>query len=110
MRAATFARQIGRTVPFALAAFRQAYAGGRALDVPDNVLIAAHRPARCTRPRVLRAVELRLGRRRCARDREAAAFGVRATPAVRVAGRVFHGDEGLQRAAEAAAATTAGHA
>ena len=41
MRAATYAKQIGRTVAFALAAFRQAFAGGRALAEPDNVVIAA---------------------------------------------------------------------
>ena len=36
MRAATYAKQIGRTVAFALAAFRQAFAGGRALDDPTT--------------------------------------------------------------------------
>ena len=41
MRAATFAKQTGRTVSFALAAFRQAFAAGRDLSEPDNVLIAA---------------------------------------------------------------------
>src|SRR5690348_3260287 len=37
--AATYAKQIGRAVAFSLAAFRQAYAAGRDLSVPDNVLI-----------------------------------------------------------------------
>jgi 2-hydroxychromene-2-carboxylate isomerase len=41
MRAATYAKQTGRTVAFALAAFRQAFAGGRDLSDPDNVLVAA---------------------------------------------------------------------
>ena len=41
MRAATFAQQGGRAVAFSLAAFRQAFAGGRDLSVTDNVLIAA---------------------------------------------------------------------
>src|SRR5437763_5983578 len=41
MRAATFAAGAGKTVAFALAAFRQAYCGGRDLGDPDNVLIAA---------------------------------------------------------------------
>ena len=56
MRAATFAKQTGRTVSFALAAFRQAFAAGRDLTEPDNVLIAA---AACElHPRaVLKAVE-----------------------------------------------------
>ena len=41
MRVATFAQSIGRTVAFSLAAFRQAFAGGRDLSDVDNVLIAA---------------------------------------------------------------------
>ena len=41
MRAATFAQQSGRAVAFSLAAFRQAFAGGRDLSVTDNVLLAA---------------------------------------------------------------------
>ena len=36
MHVATYAKQIGRTVPFAQAAFRQAFAGGRALDRPTT--------------------------------------------------------------------------
>ncbi|HTN25462.1 MAG TPA: DsbA family protein, partial [Solirubrobacteraceae bacterium] len=40
MRAATYARQIGRAVAFSLAAFRQAFAAGRDLGAPDSVLIA----------------------------------------------------------------------
>jgi 2-hydroxychromene-2-carboxylate isomerase len=39
-RAATYAKQIGRAVAFSLAAFRQAYLGGRDLDDPDTLLIA----------------------------------------------------------------------
>src|SRR5215208_3132539 len=38
--AATYAKSIGRVVAFSLAAFRQAFAGGHALD-EDHVLIAA---------------------------------------------------------------------
>src|SRR3712207_870508 len=41
MLAATYAKQIGRGVAFSLAAFRQAFAGGRDLGERDNVLIAA---------------------------------------------------------------------
>ena|ERR1700754_1953957 len=41
LRAATFAKQIGRAVAFTLAAFRQAYAGGADLGDTDVVLIAA---------------------------------------------------------------------
>jgi 2-hydroxychromene-2-carboxylate isomerase len=105
MRAATFARQIGRAVPFALAAFRQAYAGGRALDLPDNVLIAASacemHPAAVLRAAELRSVDEALR----AATAEAAARGVRATPAVWVAGEAFHGDEAVAAAAEAARGT-----
>jgi 2-hydroxychromene-2-carboxylate isomerase len=58
MLAATYAKQIGRAVAFAIAAFRQAYAGARPLDVDDNILIAA---AACEmHPRaVLKALETR---------------------------------------------------
>ncbi|QEC46951.1 hypothetical protein FSW04_04660 [Baekduia soli] len=56
LRAATFAKQIGRVVAFTLAAFRQAYAGGHDLGDRDVVLIAA---AACEmHPRaVLQAIE-----------------------------------------------------
>jgi 2-hydroxychromene-2-carboxylate isomerase len=103
MHAATFAKQIGRTVPFALAAFRQAFAGGRALDA-DTVLIAA---AACEMhpAAVLKAVDLRSVRDELARrTAEAAALGVRDVPAVRVGEEVFHGDAALPGAARAAAA------
>jgi 2-hydroxychromene-2-carboxylate isomerase len=107
MRAATFARQIGRSVAFALAAFRQAYAGGRALDAPDNVLIAASacemHPAAVLRSAGLRSVREALG----AATAEAASRGVRSTPAVWVAGEAFHGDDALERAADAARAVRA---
>jgi 2-hydroxychromene-2-carboxylate isomerase len=102
MRVATYARQVGRTVSFALAAFRQAYAGGRALEVPDNVLIAASacemHPAA-----VLKAADTRLVRDALARaTADAAALGVRDVPAVVVPGAgVFHGDAALEAAAAA---------
>jgi len=103
MHAATYARQIGRTVPFALAAFRQAFAGGRALDA-DGVLIAA---AACEMhpAAVLKAVELR-SVREALRDATSAAVqrGVRDVPAIVVGEQVFHGDGGLSAAARAAAA------
>ena len=41
MRTATYATSIGKGVQFALAAFRQAFAGGRDLSDPDSVMIAA---------------------------------------------------------------------
>jgi 2-hydroxychromene-2-carboxylate isomerase len=106
MRAATYARQIGRTVAFSLAAFRQAFAAGRALD-GDGVLIAA---AACEMhpAAVLRAVETRSVRDALARETaRAVALGVRDVPAIVVGERVFHGDAGLPAAARAAAAAAA---
>jgi 2-hydroxychromene-2-carboxylate isomerase len=106
MRAATYARQIGRTVPFALAAFRQAFAGGRVLDA-DGVLIAA---AACEMhpAAVLKATELRSVREALrAATASAVELGVRDVPAIVVGEQVFHGDAGLPAAARAAAAFAA---
>jgi 2-hydroxychromene-2-carboxylate isomerase len=103
MLAATYAKGIGRTVPFALAAFRQAFAGGRVLDA-DTVLIAA---AACEMhpAAVLKGVELRSVRAElAAQTARAAELGVRDVPAFRVGDRVFHGDAALPGAARAAAA------
>ena len=104
-RAATYAKSVGRAVAFAQAAFRQAYAGGRDLSVPDNVVIAASacemHPAA-----LLKSVERRSVREALdATTAEAAARGVVSVPAVWApAGTVFHGDGELERAAEALAA------
>jgi 2-hydroxychromene-2-carboxylate isomerase len=56
LRAATYAKSIGRVVAFSLAAFRQAYAGGHDLADDQTILIAA---AACEmHPRaVLKALE-----------------------------------------------------
>ena len=51
MRAATFAAGAGKTVAFALAAFRQAFNGGKSLEDPHNVMISA--AAVETHPRAL---------------------------------------------------------
>lgn len=102
MRVATYAKQIGRTVPFAQAAFRQAFAGGRDLSVPDNVLIAAAacemHPAAVTKAAGLRSIAARLEEATAL----AAARGVHDAPAMWLAGgRVFHGDEGIDGAVRA---------
>ena len=103
MRAATFAKEIGKIVSFSLAAFRQAFAGGRDLTEPDNVMIAA--AAAELHPRAVRAavereqVKLRL---REATDR-AGDLGVRGVPAIVVGREVFWGDDRLEEAAAAAA-------
>lgn len=91
MLAATYAKSIGRAVPFAQAAFRQAFAGGRDLGELDSILIAA---AACEmHPRaVLRGVGLRSVREQlAAATRAAAAAGVRGVPAVRIGEQVLGG-------------------
>ena len=99
MRVATYAKSIGRTVPFVQAAFRQAFAGGRSLHVGDNVLIAA---AACEmHPAAVRAALRRAAPARQLREQtaRAAALGVRDVPAVSVGERVFWGERELERAA-----------
>jgi 2-hydroxychromene-2-carboxylate isomerase len=101
MRAATFAKEAGKAVSFALAAFRQAYAGGRDLSDPDNVLLAA---AACElHPNaVLKAVETRSVKDRLKRaTEEAAARGVLGVPTVAVGDRAYWGDDKLNDAATA---------
>jgi 2-hydroxychromene-2-carboxylate isomerase len=103
MRAATFAKEIGRTISFSLAAFRQAFAAGRDLTEPDNVFIAAASSE--LHPRSLQtaiardAIKLRL---REATD-AAGDRGVFGVPAVVVGDEVFWGDDQLERAAADAA-------
>jgi 2-hydroxychromene-2-carboxylate isomerase len=95
MRAATFAKQTGRAVAFSLAAMRQAFAAGRDLSLPDNVLIAA---AACElHPRaVLTAVETRSVREALA---AAATLGLDELPAIRVNGEVVAGPDAPEAAA-----------
>src|SRR5918992_3128644 len=102
MRAAIFAQQIGRAEAFALAAFRQAFAGGKDLSEVDNVLIAA---AACElHPNaVLKGIEMQSTKDRLrAATQEAYERGVRGVPSVVVGDEVFWGDDQLERAAEAA--------
>lgn len=102
MRVATFAKQTGRTVSFSLAAFRQAFAAGRDLTDPDNVLIAG---AACElHPRaLLKAVQTGSVKSALweATDR-AAALGVKGVPALVVGEEVFWGDDRLEAGLEAA--------
>jgi 2-hydroxychromene-2-carboxylate isomerase len=104
MRAATYAARIGRAVAFSLAGFRQAFAAGRDLSIPENVLLAA---AACElHPR---ALETAVGSRsikeelRAATD-AAAERGVLGVPSVLVGDSVFWGDDHLEEAAAALAA------
>ena len=104
MRVATYAASIGRAVAFAQAAFRQAYAGGRDLSVPDNVLIAASacemHPAA-----VLKAVQLRSVAEALERTTAGAAErGVTSVPAIWSEEAVFSGAKSLDVAARALAA------
>ena len=111
MRVATYAKGIGRVVPFAQAAFRQAFAAGRSLADTDTVLIAA---AACEmHPQaVLRGAELRsVGEQLAAATAEAAQAGVGDVPAVLVdlrsaGGRVLVGERALEEAGELLASTT----
>jgi 2-hydroxychromene-2-carboxylate isomerase len=103
MRVATFAKQTGRAVSFSLAAFRQAFAAGKDLTDPENVMIAA---AACElHPRALQtAIRTQIVKDglREATD-AAAAAGVFGVPSVRVGEQVFWGDDRLEEAVEAAA-------
>jgi 2-hydroxychromene-2-carboxylate isomerase len=104
MRVATFAKEIGRAVSFSLAAFRQAFAAGRDLSAPDNVLIAAASSE--LHPRAVQAAATRdaiKDRLRAATER-AGDLGVTGVPAVVVGGEVFWGDDRLEDAARSAGA------
>jgi 2-hydroxychromene-2-carboxylate isomerase len=96
---ATYAKGLGRVVPFAQAAFRQAYAGGHNLEDPDRVVIAA---AACEmHPRaVLAAAELRSVREELSEaTARAAEQGITDVPALLVGERVFEGERALEDAA-----------
>lgn len=98
MRAATYAKGGGRTVPFSLAAFRQAFAGGRDLGDEGTVLIAA---AACEmHPRaVLKGIETRsvLTSLDAAGERARAA-GVRSLPAIQIGEWLWQGPDALDQA------------
>jgi 2-hydroxychromene-2-carboxylate isomerase len=101
LRVATYAKGVGRCVPFAQAAFRQAFAGGHNLADPNFVLIAAAacemHPTAVQRGAAMRSVGEELQRA----SAQAAAIGVTDVPAVRVGGRVFVGERALEQAGAA---------
>lgn len=103
MLTATYAKRVGRAVAFSLAAFRQAFAGGRDLGQESTVLLAAAacemHPTAVLKGIGLRSVQTAL---REAGTRAQGA-GVRTLPAVQVGDRVFEGRDGLPSAAEALA-------
>src|SRR4051812_8760950 len=95
LAAATYAKWIGRGVAFSLAALRQAFAAGRDLTDPDNVLIAA---AACEMhpTAVIKGVELESTRRLVAESRErAAADGITELPSIWVGGQVLAGERAI---------------
>jgi 2-hydroxychromene-2-carboxylate isomerase len=102
MRVATYAKSIGRTVSFALAAFRQAFAGGRDLTDPDNVAIAAAacelHPNAIAKAAASATVKARL-RDETERAGDRGVFGV---PTVTVGDEVYWGDDRLEEAVVAA--------
>lgn len=110
MRVATYAKSIGRTVPFAQAAFRQAFAGGRDLSQLDNVLIAA---AACEMhpSAVARGAELRGVREQLATStNDAARQSIKDVPAIVVGEHVFEGDTCVEQAAAQMASESVGAA
>jgi 2-hydroxychromene-2-carboxylate isomerase len=112
MRVATYAKSIGRTVPFAQAAFRQAFAAGRSLEEQDNVLIAAAACEMHPAAVLASAGRAAVGEQLRRATERAAAAGVRDVPAVAVGAgsgvvRVFHGERELELAAAAIAGTAA---
>jgi 2-hydroxychromene-2-carboxylate isomerase len=103
MLAAIYAKRGGKTVAYSLAAFRQAFAGGRDLGDEGTVLIAA---AACEmHPRaVLKGVQLRSTaaalERACAR---AAAADVTELPAIATGSGIYCGERALELATDALA-------
>lgn len=101
--AATYAKAIGRVIAFSLAAFRQAYAGGRDLGDADTVLIAA--AANEMHPRAVLA-GMRTRATAGALERATAAAvkaGVTALPAVVAGTRAWCGPDAVDEAAAALA-------
>lgn len=108
MRVATYAKSIGRTVSFTLAAFRQAFAGGHDLSDPDNVAIAA---AACElHPNAIAKAAGGTSMKSRLREATDAAGdrGVTGVPSVAVGELVFWGDDRLEEAVAAAASERRG--
>jgi 2-hydroxychromene-2-carboxylate isomerase len=103
MRGATYAKELGRTVSFSLAAFRQAFAAARDLSETDNVLLAAASSE--LHPKAMLAAVERDAIKRALRDatERAGDLGVHGVPSVAVRGEVFWGDDRLEEAAAASA-------
>jgi 2-hydroxychromene-2-carboxylate isomerase len=101
MLAATYAKRIGRAVAFSLAAFRQAFAGGRDLGDENTILIAG---AACEmHPTALRkGIEMSstAAALEAATSRARAAGAIR-LPAIQVGDRLYAGLDALDHATTA---------
>ena len=99
MLAATYAKRVGRAVAFSMAAFRQAFAGGRDLGEQSTVLIAGAasemHPVALLKGLALRSVRDALD----GAGERARAAGVTSLPAIEIGGQVFCGPAALSRAA-----------
>ena len=101
MLAATYAKRVGRAVAFSLAAFRQAFAGGRDLGEEATVLIAAA-AAEMHPAALLKGVGLQSVADALAQAAERArGAGVASLPAIQVGDAVLEGEDALARAAHA---------
>lgn len=98
MRAATFAKQTGRTVSFTLAAFRQAFAAGRDLTDPDSVMLAAA-AAELHPTAIAKAVaSSRVKQALIDATERAGELGVSGVPSLLIDGEVLWGDDALDQA------------
>lgn len=102
MLAATYAKGIGRAVTFSLAAFRQAFAGGRDLASEETILLAGAacemHPTALLKGIALRSTAVAL-ERATSRARLA---GVSALPTIEAHGELFRDIESAARALEQA--------
>jgi 2-hydroxychromene-2-carboxylate isomerase len=101
MLAATYAKNIGRAVAFSLAAFRQAFAGGRDLGDENTVLIAG---AACEMHPVALRKGIDLASTKTALQaatRRAQQAGATDLPAIQVGDRIFTGSDAVMAATTA---------
>ena len=103
LRAATFAKEIGKVQAFSLAAFRQQFNGGRPLSDIDTILLAA---AACEihPDALLKNIERDAIKERLKQTtQEAIDRGVTGVPTVAIDGELFWGDDRLEAATAALA-------
>ncbi len=95
MLAATYAKKIGRGVAFSLAAFRQAFAGGRDIGDEHTILIAGAacemHPAALTKGVRMASTAQALQ----TANMRARAAGVTTLPAIQIDGRTYEGAEAM---------------